>query len=146
MASTTVRSSAHRRWDRRHSVASESLLTAVAAILFGLCVLAMTTGCSTRRASITPVGASLAGEPRAPEAVEVLLDRAPGRSFVVVGELEARAIESPTSIEMMRAEAGRAGFDGIYWIECATPQSGKCTAKGFVYSTDDRDDDTVAIK
>lgn len=68
-------------------------------------------------------------------AVAVLLDAEPDRPFRVVGELSATAIDSPWSIELMRGEAARAGLDGIYWIECSSPSSGRCKAKGFVYTT-----------
>ncbi|NUP09926.1 MAG: hypothetical protein HOW73_28090 [Polyangiaceae bacterium] len=86
---------------------------------------------------MTPIpaaGPAVAREARAPDAVEVLLDREPDKPFVVMGQLQARAIESPKSIEMMREEAARAGFDGIYWIDCETPRRGRCTAKGYVYA------------
>ena len=65
--------------------------------------------------------------------VVVLLDREPELPFVVLGELSAVALESPTSIAMMQREAALQGLDGIYWIECAKAR-GSCTAKGFVYS------------
>jgi hypothetical protein len=65
--------------------------------------------------------------------VVVLLDREPELPFVVLGELSAVALESPTSIAMMQREAALQGLDGIYWIECARAR-GSCTAKGFVYS------------
>ena len=64
--------------------------------------------------------------------VVVLLDREPELPFVVLGELSAVALESPTSIAMMQREAALQGLDGIYWIECAKSR-GSCTAKGFVY-------------
>ena len=98
-------------------------------------------GCSAGKASYQPAEA-VAAPPRLAEHVDVLLDRAPDRPFRVVGDLRASAIESPASIELMRAEAGRAGLDGIYWIDCAGNGSGRCTAKGFVYT--DEANDTIA--
>lgn len=92
-------------------------------------------GCSgASRVSYTATEAH-ATLPRAADAVDVLLDSQPERPFKVVGELKARTLESPRSIELMREEAARSGLDGIYWIECASTSSGHCKAKGFVYTT-----------
>ena len=121
------------------------MLPVIAAALFGLCTLAMSCGCSPRRATLTPLAAAPPAEPKTAANVEVLLDRAPEGPFTIVGQLEARAIESPKSIEMMREEAARAGYDGIYWIECATPGSGRCTAKGYVYGAPADPTDAPAI-
>jgi hypothetical protein len=85
-----------------------------------------------RRASLVKTAAHHAA-PRDLDHVEVLLDREPDKPFRVVGVLEVTSLESPQSIDLMRDEAARAGLDGIYWIECANPRSGKCTAKGYVY-------------
>lgn len=73
--------------------------------------------------------------PRPEAGVDVLLDQEPSRPFRVVGALKASSLESPRSIDMMRVEAAKAGLDGIYWIECSSPTSGHCSAKGFVYTT-----------
>jgi hypothetical protein len=92
-------------------------------------------GCSsTPRVSYLPTE-EVASIPRSEDNVDVLLDAQPDRPFKVVGELKAATLESPRSIELMRAEAARAGLDGIYWIECTSPSSGHCKAKGFVYTT-----------
>ncbi len=96
-------------------------------LVFGLAL-----GCSPVRASLTKTVAHEA-KPRPVEQVEVLLDQAPQKPFTVVADLEVRAIESPMAVELMRAEAAKAGMDGIYWIDCATPSSGMCSAKGYVY-------------
>ncbi len=90
-------------------------------------------GCASGKASYEPLEPATAA-PRAAEQVDVLLDGAPERPFRVVGDLRASCIESPRSIELMRAEAARAGLDGIYWIDCAGSGAGRCTAKGFVYT------------
>lgn len=44
--------------------------------------------------------------------VVVLLDREPELPFVVLGELSAVALESPTSVAMMQREAALQGLDG----------------------------------
>ena len=67
--------------------------------------------------------------------VDVYLDAAPERSFQVVSVLSANSLESTNSVEKMRDEAAKNGLDGIYWIECASPGSGHCSAKGFVYTS-----------
>lgn len=95
-------------------------------------VVSLALGCSPVRASLTKTAAHEA-KPKPVEQVEVLLDEAPKKPFQVVADLEVRAIESPMGIELMRAEAAKAGMDGIYWIDCVTPRSGMCTAKGYVY-------------
>jgi hypothetical protein len=99
-------------------------------------LLAAASGCSPRRASYTPVEVHTAPA-RSSETVEVLLDQKPSKPFRVVGELHASTLESPKTIELMRNEAARAGLDGIYWIDCSAPGSGRCTAKGFVYERDE---------
>ncbi len=93
------------------------------------------TGCSGASRVSYSATAAHATPPRPTEAVDVLLDSKPDRPFKVVGELEARTLDSPRSIELMRAEAARSGLDGIYWIECASISCGHCKAKGFVYTT-----------
>lgn len=104
--------------------------------LLALSVLGLSAmGCSNAaRVSYTASEAHMS-VPRSSAAVDVLLDSQPERPFRVVGELKAASLESPRSIEMMRAEAAKAGLDGIYWIECSSPTSGHCSAKGFVYTT-----------
>ncbi len=100
-----------------------------------LALLALSTlGCSAGRATYTATDAH-STLPRVSDSVDVLLDQAPERPFRVVAELSASALESPASVDMMRDEAARAGLDGIYWIECTSPTSGRCKAKGFVYTT-----------
>jgi hypothetical protein len=66
--------------------------------------------------------------------VEVLLDRQPERSFRVVTAFSAKTASNPNSIDQMKDSAAAAGLDGIYWIDCSSPCSGLCTAKGFVYT------------
>lgn len=68
------------------------------------------------------------------EAVEVHLDAAPARPFAFAGELSTNTISNTASIEAMRQKAAEAGLDGIYWIDCTSACSGKCTAKGFKYT------------
>ncbi|NUP09583.1 MAG: hypothetical protein HOW73_26355 [Polyangiaceae bacterium] len=65
--------------------------------------------------------------------VEVLLDSKPERPFVVVRELSTKTSNNPSSIEAMRRHAAEAGLDGIYWIDCSSPCSGRCSAKAYVY-------------
>lgn len=113
------------------SLVARSLLV-VAPLLVALA------GCSAKKASVTALEPHAAA-PKATDGVEVLLDREPERPFKVVGELKAKTLESPMSIDLMRAEAARAGYDGIYWIECASARSGQCTAKGYVYSAPVKD-------
>jgi hypothetical protein len=91
-----------------------------------------TGGCAAR-AHVAYVAES--GETNAPPSaeVEVLLDQAPERPFVVTGNLFAQTFSNPQSIELMRSRAKAAGLDGIYWIDCTSTCSGHCSAKGFVY-------------
>jgi hypothetical protein len=91
-----------------------------------------TTGCAGRtHVAYVPE----AGEASAPPSddVEVLLDQAPERPFVVTGQLFAQSFSNPQSIDLMRDRAKAAGLDGIYWIDCTSTCSGHCSAKGFVY-------------
>ena len=91
-------------------------------------------GCSSTPTSFVPsAGAPEHTSTRSSEAVEVLLDSAPTRPFKVVGELESRTASSVHSVKAMKERAAAAGLDGIYWIDCTSPCSGQCTAKGFVY-------------
>ncbi len=100
-----------------------------------IALLGLTTlGCSAGRATCK-VTEARANASRVSDSVDVLLDQQPERPFRVVAELSASALESPASVDMMRDEAARAGLDGIYWIECSSPTSGRCKAKGFVYET-----------
>lgn len=64
---------------------------------------------------------------------EVLLDQAPTGDYVVAGELSATSYSNLASIDLMKERAKAAGLDGIYWIDCTSPCSGRCTAKGYVY-------------
>ncbi len=77
---------------------------------------------------------AVAGPAKHVDDVEVWLDEAPRGEFVVVGELEARSVESPTSIARMQKRAAELGFDGIYWIDCTSACSGDCKAKAFMYT------------
>ncbi|MBK6516277.1 MAG: hypothetical protein IPM79_02440 [Polyangiaceae bacterium] len=79
--------------------------------------------------STGPIHASSRGV----DSVEVLLDRAPERPFKVVGAFGMKTSNNPSSIQAMRVRAAEAGIDGIYWIDCTSPCSGVCTAKGYVY-------------
>jgi len=91
-----------------------------------------TSGCAARQAVYLSRGDAEHAQPNTD--VEVLLDRAPDQPFTVTGELTAQSIANDRSIAMMRDRAKSAGLDGIYWIECTSPCSGRCTAKGFVYN------------
>lgn len=92
------------------------------------------TGCANlERARFVPSEARAVHISEAKQ-VEVLLDRAPSRPFRVVGELSGRTIDNGRSIDAMKDRAATAGLDGIYWIDCAPSSSGRCTAKGFVYT------------
>lgn len=92
-----------------------------------------TSGCSSqKRVSYVPqAGDVVAATPS--RGVEVLLDRAPSAAHVVTGELFAAALSNPQSIELMKEKAAAAGLDGIYWIDCTSTCSGRCSAKGYVY-------------
>jgi len=87
-------------------------------------------GCAATESATTPRHASA----QHGDTVEVLLDSQPERPFVVKGELSSKTANNPASIDEMRHLAAEAGYDGIYWIDCTSPCSGMCTAKGFVYT------------
>ena len=70
---------------------------------------------------------------RTTDKVEVLLDQAPERPFTVTGELTAQSFSNERSIDLLKQRAQEAGLDGIYWIDCTSHCSGRCSAKGFVY-------------
>ena len=107
------------------------LATFALASAFGLSTL-FTAGCAARsHVAYVPHSGDVASE-ASPE-IEVLLDRAPERPFVVTGQLFAQSFSNPQSIDLMEAKAKAAGLDGIYWIDCTSTCSGHCTAKGFVY-------------
>lgn len=105
--------------------------TSIVAIL-GLIV--MSTGCAAAQVEQQPRTAHR-GDHRDAGTVDVYLDAAPERPFEVVSVLNANGLESTNSIESMRAQAAKNGLDGIYWIDCAAPGSGRCSAKGFVYTS-----------
>jgi len=97
----------------------------------------LVTGCagapSSARVSYRPTNAAYVLGSQPGGEVEVLLDDRPARPFIVTGELSTRTGSNPVSIEAMRKRAADDGLDGIYWIECASPCGGRCTARGFVY-------------
>ncbi len=101
-------------------------------LLLSLAVGAM--GCaSSSSASFLPTEAR-AQRSSEQRSVEVLLDQAPERPFKVVGELLGHTADNGRSIDAMKDRAAAAGLDGIYWIDCSSSCSGRCTAKGFVYT------------
>lgn len=115
----TVRSTASRM---------TSLVLVAAAVTVGL-------GCSGARVSFTPEApTAMHTSTRTADSVEALLDEPPTRPHDVIGEFNAASVSNSASIEAMRAAAAREGLDGIYWIDCTSSCSGRCTAKGFVYS------------
>lgn len=119
-----------------NSIDKSQLVSRLATLALGtaLAVGSMfTTGCaSSRHVAYVPIsGGVTADQPS--EGVEVLLDRAPDAPHVVTGELSAKAFSNPQSIELMRQKAAAAGLDGIYWIDCTSTCSGRCTAKGYMY-------------
>lgn len=91
--------------------------------------LALAAGCSGRPTSPgrTP---SAAGDP---SRVEVWEGREPQHAFVAAGDLWARTLSKPATLERLREEAARFYMDGIYAVECRGPLYGECTAVGFVY-------------
>jgi len=105
------------------------------ALLFGALALAVT-GCANNAQPASSVAVSrpvhMTGQ--GGRTVEVLLDRQPERAFKVVEAFYAKTASNPRSIEQMKDSAAAAGLDGIYWIDCSSPCSGLCTAKGFVYT------------
>jgi hypothetical protein len=109
-----------------------TLSNRIASLTLGA-ALAFATGCTgTQHVSYVPtVGEAKAEAPSAD--VEVLLDRAPDAPHVVTGALFAKAFTNPQSIALMRQKAREAGLDGIYWVDCTSTCSGRCSAKGYVY-------------
>jgi len=107
------------------------VLATVALGSFG-CAATGTLSSSARYDAATPGPAH--ASTRDVEMVEVLLDSKPQRPFVVTGELSIKTQNNPASILAMRQRAAEAGLDGIYWIDCTSPCSGTCSAKGFVYA------------
>jgi hypothetical protein len=93
--------------------------------------------CGGPRVSYHPHTAEAATRAPSTEEPEVLLDHAPTDPYVVAGEFSAMSYSNLESIELMKQRAKAAGLDGIYWIDCTSPCSGHCTAKGYVYR--DRD-------
>jgi hypothetical protein len=89
-------------------------------------------GCSagTPTPSHAPSGA--AGDP---DRVEVWETAEPRHDFVPTGDLWARTLSKPATIEKLREEAARFYMDGIFAVECKGPLHGECTATGFVYET-----------
>lgn len=106
--------------------------TVLAAVALALASFA--TGCAGVRTTYQSSEAPSHTSTQSSESIEVLLDAAPSRPFKVVGEIASSSGSSTHSIEAMREAAAAAGLDGIYWIDCTSPCSGRCTAKGFVYT------------
>lgn len=103
------------------------------AVFGGTLALGALFGCSAApHVAYVPMTGDATADPPTTD-VEVLLDRAPPRAHVVTGQFFAKAFTNPQSIELMRRKAAAAGLDGIYWIDCTSTCSGRCTAKGYVY-------------
>lgn len=87
-------------------------------------------GCSasTPAPAHSPSGA--AGDPAR---VEVWETAEPRHDFVSTGDLWARTLSKPATIEKLREEAARFYMDGIFRVSCKGPLHGECTATGFVY-------------
>jgi hypothetical protein len=88
-------------------------------------------GCAQPQANV-PM-APMGGVDGDPAAVEVFEEREPDHAFVEAGDLWARSMSKPGTIERLRKEAAKFYMDGIYAVECTGPLYGECTAKGFVY-------------
>jgi len=71
---------------------------------------------------------------RGSDSVDVFLDSKPERPFVEAGVFETNTMSNSASIELIRQRAAEAGLDGIYWIDCTSACSGRCSAKGFKYA------------
>lgn len=111
-------------------------LASLALVSLGLASL----GCSSREASLIdhPVATAARGPACDAARVEVWEDQLPPGRVIEVGRLRARALTSDFSIQQMQERAAREGYDGIYWIDCASPGAGShggdCSARAFVYS------------
>ena len=94
-----------------------------------IALLALAAGCGGR--STTPSRApAAAGDPTR---VEVWEREEPAHAFVPAGDLWARTLSKPATLEKLREEAARFYMDGIYAVDCRGPLYGECTAIGFVY-------------
>jgi hypothetical protein len=116
-----------------------STATRVVTVL-GVAVMGITSlGCSSREAALVdhPVASVARGPACDVSRVEVWEDQLPPGRVIEVGRLRARTLSSDFSIQRMQERAAREGYDGIYWIDCASPGgqgSGDCSARAFVYS------------
>ena len=108
-----------------------SFVSAIGALAFGIGAL-FTAGCApTQHVAYVPSLGDAAATPS--DNVEVLLDHAPEHPFIVTGDFFAQTVSNTNSIQLMSERARAAGLDGIYWVDCASPCSGHCSAKGFIY-------------
>ena len=94
-----------------------------------IALLALAAGCGGRSTTLSRAP-SAAGDPTR---VEVWEKQEPAHAFVPAGDLWARTLSKPATLEKLREEAARFYMDGIYAIDCQGPLYGECTAVGFVY-------------